>query len=86
MYGKETVIRPTFEVNVKMTDWLKFKADANMNRYYTSIEDKAIRFRLCKRRRVLWYYARYKRTIYRRGNFYCQQADKRFFTRWIRTI
>lgn len=39
---KETVIRPTFEVNVKMTDWLKFKADANMNRYYTSIEDKQL--------------------------------------------
>lgn len=25
-----------------MTDWLKFKADANMNRYYTSIEDKQL--------------------------------------------
>ena len=34
---KETVIRPTFEVNVKMTDGLKFKADANMNRYYTCL-------------------------------------------------
>ena len=25
-----------------MKDWLKFKADANMNRYYTSIEDKQL--------------------------------------------
>ena len=39
---KETVVRPTFEVNIKMTDWLKFKADANMNRYYTSVEDKQL--------------------------------------------
>lgn len=38
----ETVVRPTFEVNVKITDWLKFKADANMNRYYTSVEDKQL--------------------------------------------
>ena len=39
---KETVIRPTFEVNAKITDWLKFKADANMNRYVTSVEDKQL--------------------------------------------
>lgn len=39
---KETVIRPTFEVNVKLLDWLKFKADANMNYYYTRGENKQL--------------------------------------------
>ena len=39
---KEVVIRPTFEVNVKINDWLKFKADANMNRYFTSVEQKQL--------------------------------------------
>lgn len=39
---KETVVRPTFEVNVKITDWLKFKADANMNYYYNRGEDKQL--------------------------------------------
>ena len=39
---KETVIRPTFEVNVQLFDWLKFKADGNMNYYYTRAEDKQL--------------------------------------------
>ena len=39
---KETVIRPTFEVNVKITDWLRFKADGNMNYYYKRLEDKQL--------------------------------------------
>lgn len=41
-YQKETVIRPQFEVNVQMMDWLRFKADANMNYYYTRGEDKQL--------------------------------------------
>lgn len=39
---KETVVRPTLEVNMKINEWLKFKADANMNRYYTSVEEKQL--------------------------------------------
>lgn len=39
---KETVVRPTFEMNVKLTDWLNFKADANMNYYYNRGEDKQL--------------------------------------------
>lgn len=39
---KETVVRPTFEVNVKITDWLKFKADANMNYYWNRGENKEL--------------------------------------------
>ena len=41
-YRKETVIRPTFEVNVKILDWLRFKADANMNYYYVRSENKEL--------------------------------------------
>ncbi|WP_455630115.1 SusC/RagA family TonB-linked outer membrane protein [Parabacteroides sp.] len=41
-YRKETVIRPTFEVNVKILDWLRFKADGNMNYYYVRGEDKQL--------------------------------------------
>lgn len=41
-YRKETVIRPQFEVNVKILDWLRFKADANMNYYYVRGEDKQL--------------------------------------------
>jgi len=41
-YYKETVIRPTLEVNVKILDWLRFKADANMNYYYKHGEDKIL--------------------------------------------
>lgn len=39
---KETVVRPTFELNVKLTDWLNFKADANMNYYYNRGEDRQL--------------------------------------------
>lgn len=39
---KETVVRPQIEINVGILDWLKFKADANMNYYYTRIEDKQL--------------------------------------------
>ena len=39
---KETVVRPTFEVNMKITDWLKFKADANMNYYYNRGDNKEL--------------------------------------------
>ncbi len=39
---KETVVRPTFELNVDIFDWLKFKADANMNYYYNRGEDKQL--------------------------------------------
>ena len=41
-FQKETVVRPTFEVNVKITDWLKFKADANMNYYYNNGENREL--------------------------------------------
>lgn len=36
---KETVVRPQMEVNVQILDWLRFKADANMNYYYTKFEE-----------------------------------------------
>lgn len=39
---KETTVRPQMEINVKILDWLNFKADANMNYYYTRIEDKQL--------------------------------------------
>ena len=39
---KETVVRPTFEVNIDILDWLKFKADANMNYYYNRGENKQL--------------------------------------------
>lgn len=39
---KETVIRPTMEVNVKITDWIRFKAEGNMNYYYTKGEEKQL--------------------------------------------
>ena len=39
---KETVVRPTVEINVKMLDWLSFRAEGNMNYYYTSWEDKQL--------------------------------------------
>ena len=41
-FQKETIVRPTFEVNVKITDWLKFKADANMNYYYNRGENRQL--------------------------------------------
>lgn len=39
---KETVVRPTLELNIKITDWLKFKADANMNYYYNRGDSKVL--------------------------------------------
>lgn len=39
---KETVVRPTVEVNVKIMDWLNFRAEGNMNNYYTSWESKKL--------------------------------------------
>ena len=39
---KETVIRPTIEFNAKITDWLKFKLDGNMNYYYNRGENKEL--------------------------------------------
>jgi len=41
-YQKETVVRPQLELNIKIADWVKFKADANMNYYYTRGEDKQL--------------------------------------------
>ena len=41
-YQKESVFRPQMEINVKIADWVKFKADANMNYYYTRGEDKQL--------------------------------------------
>lgn len=37
---KETVIRPQLDIQIGIVDWLKFKGEANMNYYYTDIEDK----------------------------------------------
>jgi len=39
---KETVVRPNIEVNVKMTDWVRFRAEANMNYYYNRGETKEL--------------------------------------------
>lgn len=39
---KETVIRPQFELNVQVLDWLRFKADASMNYYYVKGEKKEL--------------------------------------------
>lgn len=39
---KEYVIRPTFEVNYKITDWVSFKAEANMNVYTQNYEGKSL--------------------------------------------
>ena len=38
----ETVVRPTVAVNVKLTDWAKFRAEGNMNYYYISAENKEL--------------------------------------------
>ena len=38
---KETVIRPTLEVNVKIADWVRFKAEGNMNYVYIKEENKS---------------------------------------------
>lgn len=39
---KETVVRPTLDVTVDILDWLKFKADANMNYYYNRGDNKEL--------------------------------------------
>lgn len=39
---KEYVIRPTFEVNYKIADWVRFKAEANMNVYTQNFEGKSL--------------------------------------------
>ena len=39
---KETVVRPTVEINVKIMDWVNFRAEGNMNYYYTSWENKQL--------------------------------------------
>lgn len=39
---KETVVRPQLEINVKIMDWLRFKADANMNYYSTRVDDRKL--------------------------------------------
>jgi len=39
---KETAVRPMLEVNVKMADWVRFKAEANMNYYYNRAENKEL--------------------------------------------
>lgn len=39
---QETVIRPTLEVNVKITDWLRFRAEGNMNYYFDNYENKQL--------------------------------------------
>ena len=39
---KETVVRPTVEINLKMLDWLQFRAEGNMNYYFTSWEEKKL--------------------------------------------
>lgn len=38
----ETVIRPILEVNVKIADWVKFKAEGNMNYLYIREENKEL--------------------------------------------
>lgn len=39
---KEYVIRPTFELNYKIADWVQFKAEANMNLYTQDSEVKSL--------------------------------------------
>lgn len=39
---KETVVRPTLEVNVKIADWVRMKVDGNMNYYYNRAETKEL--------------------------------------------
>lgn len=38
----ETVVRPIIEVNVKIADWVKFKAEGNMNYLYVREESKTM--------------------------------------------
>ena len=39
---KETSVRPTLNVSVDLLDWLKFKAEGNMNYYYKRAENKEL--------------------------------------------
>ena len=39
---KETVVRPTIEINYKILDWLQFRAEGNMNYYTVQWEDKQL--------------------------------------------
>jgi len=39
---KETVVRPTIEINYKILDWLQFRAEGNMNYYAVQWEDKQL--------------------------------------------
>ena len=38
----ETVIRPTVEVNVKIFDWMRFRAEGNMNYYFENYENEEL--------------------------------------------
>ena len=57
-----------------------------MNRYYTSIEDKQLGSGYANEGGYYGITQDIKEQFTVGGTFYCQQADKRFFTRWIRTI
>lgn len=39
---KETVVRPTLELNIKIADWVRMKIDGNMNYYYNRAETKEL--------------------------------------------
>lgn len=39
---KETSVRPTMNIDVVLTDWLKFKAEGNFNYYYKRYEGKEL--------------------------------------------
>lgn len=39
---REYVVRPTFEVNYQIVDWLAFKAEANMNLYTDNYQSKVL--------------------------------------------
>lgn len=39
---KETVVRPQLELNIKIADWVRFRAEGNMNYYYTRGDKKEL--------------------------------------------
>lgn len=39
---KEYTVRPTLDVNVKIADWVNFKAEGNMNYYHSNQEEKTL--------------------------------------------
>lgn len=39
---KETLVRPTVEVNVKIQDWVRFRAEGNMNYYFKNWEKREL--------------------------------------------